>query len=172
VDPPGASDFRAPGIMADVVTDELAAHAAALADAVEQALPRWVERSVERLVVAYRGEVPGEVRRAAAAAGSAAAADVGEQVRALLEQDVDEQRTNPLALLRGAVRYPAAVLREAGVPPVVRTDWDEQAFPDDDYGLAPATWADIDPTLHEPGLVWSAAKAHVVLTRRRAEGRR
>ena len=43
-------------------------------------------------------------------------------------------------------------------------------FPDDDYDLSPATFADIDESLHEPGLVWGAAKAHVVLTRRR--GRR
>jgi len=28
--------------------------------------------------------------------------------------------------------------------------------------------ADIDETLLEPGLIWGAAKAHVVLTRRRA----
>ena len=61
-----------------------------------------------------RGEVPAEVRAAAAAAGEQAATDVGSRVRALLEQDVDEQRTNPLAVA-GAVRYPAEVLREAGV---------------------------------------------------------
>ena len=58
------------------------------------------------------------------------------------------------------------------MPPVVRPAFEEEAFPDDDYGLTPATWADIDPALHERGLVWGAAKAHVVLSRRRAEGRR
>ena len=68
--------------------------------------------------------------------------------------------------------YPTEVLAEAGVPPVVRTGVGRAAVPDDVYGLAPATWADIDPALHEPGLVWSAAKAHVVLARRRAEGGR
>jgi hypothetical protein len=158
-------------MMARVSPDELAVHASALADAVERALPGWVERSVERLVVAFRGEVPVAVRSAAAEAGQRAAVDVGGTVRALLEQDVDEQRTNPLAVLRGAVRYPAEVLRAAGVPPVVRGEWDERAFPDDDYGLAPATWSDIDPSLHEPGLVWGAAKAHTVLARRREEGK-
>ncbi len=34
--------------------------------------------------------------------------------------DIDEQRTTPLALIRGAVRYPTEVLRAAGVPPVER----------------------------------------------------
>jgi hypothetical protein len=146
--------------------------AEALADAVEAALPSWVERCVERLASAYAGVVAPEVRRAAVAAGRIAADEVGAAVRTLLRTDVDEQRANPLALLRGAVRYPAAVLREAGVPPVVRPEFEERAFPDDVYGLAPATWADVDPALHERGLVWGAAKAHVVLARRRAEGKR
>jgi hypothetical protein len=85
---------------------------------------------------------------------------------------VDQQATGPLALLREAVRYPTAVLADAGVPPVVRDEFAVRAFPDDAYGLAPAAFADVDPSLHEPGLVWGAAKAHVVLARRRAEGRR
>jgi hypothetical protein len=84
----------------------------------------------------------------------------------LLALDVDEQRVNPLALVRRAVSYPTAVLRDAGVPPVVRDEFDERAFPDDVYGLAPAAFADIDPALHEPGLLWGAAKAHAHLARR------
>jgi hypothetical protein len=152
--------------------EALSAIAAALADAVEAALPGWVERCVVTLVEAHRGVIDGETRAAARAAGARAAEEVGEQVRALLATDVDEQRGNPLALLRSAVRFPAAVLADAGVPPVVRSSFDEQAFPEDDYGLVPATWSDIDPGLHERGLVWGAAKAHVVLARRRAEGKR
>ena len=35
-----------------------------------------------------------------------------------------------------------------------------------------ATVVGLPTALHEPGLVWGAAKAHVVLARRRAEGRR
>lgn len=161
-------------VPADPNADELqlAAIADALADAIEAALPGWVERSVVRLAEAFHGVADGGVRRAAAAAGQRAAAEVGAEVRALLAADVDEQRANPLAVLRAAIVYPTAVLREAGVPPVVRSEFDERAFPDDVYGLTPATWADVDPALHERGLVWGAAKAHVVLTRRRAEGLR
>jgi hypothetical protein len=151
---------------------QLAAIAEALADAVEVALPAWVERSVVTLVEAHRGVIDGDTRAAARAAGERAAADVGGRVRTLLSTDVDEQRANPLALLRTAVRYPAEVLAAAGVPPVARSRFDEEAFPDDRYGLSPATWADLDPDLHERGLVWGAAKAHVVLQRRRTEGRR
>src|SRR5437762_510241 len=91
--------------------------AAALADGIEAALPGWVERSVERLVGAWGGSIDESVRGQAAEAGRRAAAEVGPQVRSLLEADVDTQWTNPLSLVRAAVRYPTAVLRDAGVPP-------------------------------------------------------
>ena len=55
---------------------------------------------------------------------------------------------------------------------VVRDAHAERLFPDDDYDLSPGAFADVDPALHEPGLVWGAAKAHVIMARRRAEGRR
>jgi hypothetical protein len=92
---------------------------------------------------------------------------VGARVRTLLRTDVDEQRTTPLALLREAVPYPTAVLAAAGVPPVERDQVDEDMFPDDRYGLSPATWSDIDPALTDPGIAWGAAKAWVHLQRHR-----
>jgi len=150
----------------------LGALAEALADGVYAALPSWVERSVDRIAGAYFGVVPPEVARAAVAAGAEAVTDEGAAVRALLLTDVDEQRGNPLAVLRRAVRHATRVLADAGVPPVVRNEFEERAFPDDLYGLAPATWADVDPALHDRGLAWGAAKAHVVLARRRREGKR
>lgn len=137
----------------------LGAKADALSQAIEAALPGWVERSVERLLIAFTGEADPATMAEARVAGEAARAEVGDRVRALLGADIDEQRTNPLALLRAAVSYPTGVLRRAGVPPVVRDDFAEAHFPDDRYDLAPATFADVDPSLHEPGLEWGAAKA-------------
>jgi hypothetical protein len=139
--------------------------AAALADAVEAALPQWVTRSVERVLVAYRGATDAGVMQAAAAAGQRATAEVGATLRALLAQDIDEQHTTPLTLLRAAVRYPTEVLRDAGVPAVVRDEQQEGLFPDDVYDLAPANFADVDPALAEPGLAWGAAKAFAHLQR-------
>ncbi|MGH2686249.1 MAG: hypothetical protein ACRDJP_12355, partial [Actinomycetota bacterium] len=132
-------------------------YANALAAAVEEALPRWVTRSVERILIASSGTADPAVMAEAAEAGLRATADVMPRLRALLATDVDQQRTNPLSILRSAVRYPTEVLRAAGVPPVRRDDFDVRAFPDDDYGLAPASFADVDPALHEPGLAWGAA---------------
>jgi hypothetical protein len=142
-------------------------HAEVLAEAVDRVLAQWVERSVARIMMAYQGSVPAEVRAAAADAGRAARSEVGAELRELLARDIDDQRTNPLAVLRGAVRFPTAALRAAGVPPVVRDDFAERAFPDDIYDLSPATWSDVDETLHEPGLVWGAWKAGEHLRRRR-----
>lgn len=150
----------------------LARYATELAGGVEAALGPWVERVVVERAEQWRPGSGPEVAGPAAAAGAKAASDVGARVRALLETDVDEQATGPLAVLRQAVRYPTEVLVDAGMPPVVRDEFAERAFPDDIYDLAPATFADLNPALHEPGLVWGAAKAHVVLTRRRSEGRR
>ena len=142
-------------------------HAGALVEAVERELPGWVERSVVRMAAAYRGQADNDVRAAAADAGRRAAAEVGDEVRALLELDIDEQVTTPLTILRRAVRYPTEVLRARGVPPVERDEQQERLFPEDDYDLAPANFADVSPELAEPGLVWGAAKAHLHLQRHR-----
>src|SRR5258705_7850635 len=110
--------------------------ATALADAIEAALPGWVERSVARLMTAWQGDVDDDLRRAAAEAGRQAVVEVGPDVRSLLAADIDDQRTTPLSLLRGAVRFPTAVLAAAGVPPVRRDEQQERLFPDDVYDLA------------------------------------
>ncbi|HWJ61425.1 MAG TPA: hypothetical protein VNS19_05610 [Acidimicrobiales bacterium] len=150
----------------------LASHAAVLANGIERALGPWVVRCVVDRADAWQPGLGRTLLGAAEDAGRRAGAEVGPQVRALLALDVDAQPTGPLAVLRGAVRFPTGVLAEAGVPDVVRDEFAERAFPEDRYDLAPAAFADLDPALHEPGLVWGAAKAHVVLARRRAEGRR
>lgn len=150
----------------------LASHAAVLADGIDRALGPWVVRSVVTVADAWQPGLGRTLEAEAAAAAARARAEVGPQVRALLAADVDDQTTGPLALLRGAVVYPTAVLLGAGVPAVVRDEFAERTFPEDRYGLAVAAFADLDPSLHDAGLVWGAAKAHVILARRRAEGRR
>lgn len=150
-------------------------YATALAEGIDRALPAWVIRQVARVHQAWTGEPEasdGPVHEAALVAAQRALVDVGPRVHGLLVLDIDEQRSNPLALVRRAVTYPTEVLREAGVPPVARDAQAEEHFPDDDYDLTPGSFADLDPALQEPGLLWGAAKAHVHLRRRRAEGLR
>lgn len=150
--------------------ERLARIAGDLADRIDAVVPGWIERLVVERVVAWRGAVPEEVAAEAAAAGRAAGAEVSPVMRALLGADVDEQAANPLQVLRLATGHAHEVLERMGMPPVERDQFAERSFPGDRYGLMPATWADVDPSLHEPGMTWGAAKAFVHRARRRAEG--
>ena len=152
--------------------EALARYATDLGDAVERAVPGWVERSVRRVLADQGIALDDAVAAATADAARRAADDAVPRVRSLLATDVDDQAGNPLAILRSVVTYPTAVLREAGARPVRRDEFAARNFPDDLYDLSPAAFADVDPDLHDPGLVWGAAKAHVHLARRRREGRR
>jgi hypothetical protein len=145
----------------------LADMGARLAEAIDVALAGWVERSVVMIHEAWSGDVPTAVMDAARDAGIQARTDVVPRVRELLGLDVDNQWTNPLQLLRGAVVYPTSVLHGAGVGEVERDDFAARTAPDDVYGLEPAGFADVDGALHDIGLAWGAAKAQAHLARRR-----
>jgi hypothetical protein len=163
---PSANPDRAGDDRGDATA--LATYASELADAVAVAVPTWVQRMVATRWEQWQGgPPPAAVDDATRDAAAEAAITVVVAVRALLETDVAEQRTNPLALLRDAVVYPTRVLAAAGMPEVARDREAERLFPHDVYDLTPGSFADVDPTLHEPGLRWGAAKAHV-LKRRRA----
>lgn len=150
----------------------LAGYATALADGIAAAVGPWVERSVLEVCAARGVLVTGVLRSRAVAAGAEATAQIAPEVRQLLARDIDDQRTGPLEILRRAVRWPTEVLAAAGVAPADRDESARAMFPDDLYDLTPGSFRDLDPALHEPGLEWGAAKAHVHLARRRAAGQR
>jgi hypothetical protein len=143
-------------------------YASELAEAIAAALPDWVARSVVARCEASGRAVDAAVRAAADEAGGRAGEEYLPRIRALLQQDPDDHRTTPLAMLRSATRHATEALEVLGVPPVDRDEFARHAFPEDRYDLTPATFADVSPSLHEPALVWGAAKAHVHLSRRRA----
>jgi hypothetical protein len=137
--------------------EALAEYGAVLAEAIVAALPAWSSRAVAALRP--------DLADAGAAAGREAGIALGPRLRALLAADVDHQRTNPLAVARVAVAWPTAVLQEAGVPAVDRDAHDRAHFPDDLYGLTPMSFAELDPSLNEPGILWGAIKARAHLLR-------
>lgn len=142
-------------------------YAQQLADAVDAVIAAWVERCIAlRVEQAGLAETP-QLRQAAVRAGESARREVGPRLRALLETDIDAQSTTPLAILRRAVDYPTSVLREAGVPTVSRDRFSETNFPADVYDLTPSKFADVDPSLADPGLAWGASKAMAHLQRHR-----
>lgn len=143
---------------------------AALLDAARQVAPAWLRRiTTQALVVG--GFDPADATPALDRMVDAASADLLARLGELLATDVDRQRTTPLSLFREAVTAATTFLREHDVP-APGPDPGAAGAVDDVYRLGPATWSDIDPTLHEPGLRWGAWKAMTVLARRRDEGLR
>ena len=141
-------------------------YAVALADAVDAALGPWVWRCVEFRCADAGLTLSDDARAATSAAAAACTSEIGGRVRSLLLCDIDEQAGTPLTVLRDAVGYPTAVLDGLGVPDVARDDFARRSFPGDRYDLTPASFAEIDESLHEPGLAWGAAKAFVHRRRR------
>jgi hypothetical protein len=128
-------------------------------------IPGWLWRCVETAgrTGGVAIEADTEVERMI---GDTSAELVG-QLERLLAADVEAQRQNPLSLFREAVTAPTALLAARGVRPAGRDPFAVEAFPDDLYGLVPATWSDIDPDLQAPGIAWGAWKAMAVIRRHR-----
>jgi hypothetical protein len=144
---------------------------AAIVAGVEREVPGWVQTQVGRLLDAW-GRAPAEIGVRAQAqsveAGTAATRRIVDQLRALFAVDPTQQQATPLEIVRSVYREPTAVLAAAGVPPIVRDEFDERAWPDDVYGLVPRTLGDLgDPELAPLHLAWGMAKATVIRARRR-----
>ena len=161
----GAPGDRAAGD-GDAGAEVLVAAARDLVAAVEAAVGPWVMAVV---TTRHGDPLPDRVRAEAERAAVEAEADLVPKLADLLALDIDDQWTNPLAIIRTAARYPTGVLAAAGVAPVARDETAAELHPDDVYDLAPASFADLGPDVHEPGIIWGAAKAHLHLRRRRHE---
>jgi hypothetical protein len=143
---------------------------AAIVAGVERQVPGWARAQIERLLDAW-GRAPADARVRAEAqsaeAGAAAARRIVAELSALFAVDPARQQATPLEVVRTAYREPTAVLAAAGVPPIVRDEFDERAWPDDDYGLVPRTLGDLgDPELAPLHLAWGMAKATAIRARR------
>ncbi len=141
---------------------QLAGYASALADSLDRHVPEWIRLILGQRAGAVDGSELGAVaERIAAGPG----AEVLTEVRRLLETDIDQQWSSPLEIVRRLVPVLSEELRAMGAEPVARDARTIEISPDDDYRLTPATFAEIHADLHEPGLAWGAAKAHVHLKR-------
>ena len=120
-----------------------------------EALPGWISHVVQGRFAEWSASRdptaiaqadmagPAELAELARAAGLRAADSLAGPLRALVAADVDDQWTTPLALVRPVVAFATDVLEQAGVPPVVRDEFEERRFPEDLYGLTPASLAAI-----------------------------
>jgi hypothetical protein len=137
-------------------------------EGVGRAVPDWSVRAAAVLLAAWgqldqrrQHEVLAQVRTA----GEQAAERVARELAELLALDPLAQRATPLQIIRTAVAEPTEVLAAAGMPDVVRDEFDERAWPDDRFGLVPRTVRDLDPELAAIHFAWGIAKAAVLRAR-------
>ncbi|MEX2256346.1 MAG: hypothetical protein WEC34_12970 [Acidimicrobiia bacterium] len=147
-------------VAADTILTGVAAH-----------LPAYLVAEAARVLDAW-GRVPSDERERVdadlAVASDGATARVVADLDELFARDPVEQRATPFEVVRGSVREPTELLRAVGVPPVVRDEFEERAWPGDHYGLTPRAPSDLGGGELGPALLaWGLAKAAVL--RGRAE---
>lgn len=130
-----------------------------LAEAIHRAVPSWVLAAVVARTDDVDAQAAERARLRAIEVGGIAADAALDELVALLELPIDEQRSTPLAVVRALVRFPNEVLAEAGVVPLRRDPFEQRANPEDRYGIAVGTWADLGDDVAELGMAWGAAKA-------------
>lgn len=149
-------------------TDRLEGYPLALLHAVDAAFEGWYLGRLTAIASTGGAVIDGNE---IAGVSAEAAHWVRSELAAFLAVDVDEQRTNPLHLLRSAARFATDLLDSAGTVRPVRDEFESRAMPDDVFAVGPLAWIDLGDDVHEAGISWGAWKAATVLTRRRAEGK-
>jgi hypothetical protein len=147
----------------DADISELDPYAEALFRAIMSALPQWLSQRLAQIAGEQELPIDDVIRHTSEL--------VSKQLAALLGTDVDEQRENPLHVLRSCMSVATHALATAGVPQAQRDEFEQRAMPNDVYAIGPLTWRDLSEDVHEAGITWGAWKAATVLTRRRAEGK-
>lgn len=131
----------------------------ALFDAVDRVFSDWY---LARVTV-----ITGRSDPAIDQAAGSAAEWVRTELSKLLATDAEQQRTNPLQLLRSAARFAEPVIRGMGVPVPERDEFEQRAMPEDPYGIGPLAWIDLGEDVHEAGITWGAWKAATIISRHR-----
>lgn len=139
---------------------------AAIVAGVARTLPDWIESRVAFIADAW-GRLDDATRDAldlaARDVATSASARVVADLQALFAADAAEQRSTPLEIVRSATADVSALLAGVGIPPVERDAFDERAFPEDIYGITPASLADLgDDALGPLQLAWGLAKTQVL----------
>jgi hypothetical protein len=145
----------------------------------EETNPPEIEKSDERRVVEY-GETlrrlvaevlapwvvhtvgakyGASVGAAVALPATEAAVSIDRSLAAFFAEDIDQQNTTPLSIIRGGLQSISAHMESVAVPRPDRDPFDERANPADIYELGPLTWQDLGDDVHVAGLQWGAAKA-------------
>lgn len=151
--------------------DKLEPYPRDLYDAVVRSVPMWVSRRM--IEIASKGGVSAgaDFMSSVEAVVQETTTQIQGDLLSLLSTDVDQQRFNPLQVIREANVFANRALDATGVPVPHRDEFDSQVMPHDTYAFGPLTWRDLSDDVHDAGISWGAWKAATVLTRRRAEGK-
>jgi hypothetical protein len=126
-----------------------------------------VRRTVEARAAGSEIALDEPQRGRIAQVASDLAAALSPQLERVLTADVDGGSGSPLAVVRSGTGTLNDLLDELGIPRPARDDFSVSRFPEDRHDVGPAAFVDIDESVHEPGIMWGAARAHVHLRRRR-----
>lgn len=139
--------------------EAFAKYGADLHHAVSEAIRPWLRGSVAPLIPeidAALDDVLLDIAR-----------NVEEAIRVLVDADVDAPLSGPLERIRQAVTPLNSALAERGAPQPQRNPLDVEMRPHDIYELGPMTFRDLSDDVHDAGIAWGAAKAHMHLRRNR-----
>ena len=133
---------------------------------VERLAAGWIVAQVTTILDAHGGLGDAErmhVLERAREAGEQGRDRVLGELRELFASPPTAQRSTPLEIIRSLRREPTSVLADAGVPPVVRDQYDARAFPDDLYGIVPKAITELgDEELGGALLAWGIGKAKAI----------
>ena len=136
-----------------------ASTATPLRQAIAAAVRPWLESAVARRGVAADPEVSELIE--------AVAAEVETSIAELVDADPDVPLSGPLERIRRTVVPVNEFLQRRDVPKPMRNTMDVEMHPEDLYDLGPMTFRDLGDEVHDAGITWGAAKAHLHLKRHR-----
>lgn len=153
----------------EIAREELRRAIAELRGDVGRAVGEWVIHSVRRMLEASGAgddDVVSEALERAESEARAATATAIQDLSALdAESALRPGSRGPLECIVALHSHPTRVLEEAGIPPVVRDEFEVRHFPDDVYGLRIRSFADLPDgdRLTELHVRWGVAKAALLL---------
>lgn len=140
--------------------DKFTQYGQVLNAAVSTAVRPWLIRELTIRV----GSIDDDLARAI----EESAEEVERAIAELVAADVDEPLSGPLERIRRSVAPLNAELDQRGVQPPTRNRLDQQMSPRDHHELGPMTFRDLSDAVHDAGITWGAAKAHLHLRRRQS----
>lgn len=142
-----------------------------LYSAVVAAVPHWISRRIEEIMKDVATEDVAQLQDEIVEVATQVLHTVENALFEILLQDVDEQRQNPMHVIRTSINSATELLSRYEVPLPHRDEFEIKAMPNDVYAIGPLTWKDLSEDVHETGITWGAWKAAVIVSRRRNEGK-